>query len=267
MSRSWVSGRAGHDALLGERDGGGLDRADPDRQIAVARGLLQQDDRLVGRELDSDTDHGELDHSETPLRSCERLPKTYTGDARASPDQSPADQPPSAGRSPDRTRVACSRTDRLASSRATSSARPRASGLRCRTSGATTCLDQSDLALGRGPEGPQVARLEPEPAHRRDRLGDHQRVAVVVARRLRASTRPKPSIWPRAVRVEPGGVDQLLAGQPQLGGLRQEVLRARQAGHLDQAPAGPRAASVPLAAGCRPRSMASRWSLITRSGR
>ena len=53
----------GLDALLLERDRGGLDRADPDRQIAVAVGLAQQEDRLVRGQFDPDAHDAHLAHA------------------------------------------------------------------------------------------------------------------------------------------------------------------------------------------------------------
>ena len=50
------------DALLLQRDGRGLGLADPDRQIAVAVGLPQQQNRLVLRLFDANADHTNLTH-------------------------------------------------------------------------------------------------------------------------------------------------------------------------------------------------------------
>ena len=66
-SRSWVSGRAVCDALLLEGDRGGLDGADPDRQVADAVLLAQQHDRLVGRQLDPHPDDVASDARGTSL--------------------------------------------------------------------------------------------------------------------------------------------------------------------------------------------------------
>ena len=58
-------------ALLLERDGRGLDGADPDRQVADAVFLAQQDDRLVGRQFDP--------HSDDPHRMHDRPPRPDRG--------------------------------------------------------------------------------------------------------------------------------------------------------------------------------------------
>ena len=54
------------DALLLQRDRGGLHRADPDRQVAVTVGLAQQEDRLVRGQFDSDAHHAHLAHAVPP---------------------------------------------------------------------------------------------------------------------------------------------------------------------------------------------------------
>src|SRR5215467_5269667 len=54
-------------ALLGERDRGSLHRADPDRQIPVPLGLLEQDDGLVRGHLDPDADDLHLPHGGSVL--------------------------------------------------------------------------------------------------------------------------------------------------------------------------------------------------------
>ncbi len=50
------------DALLCQRDGGGLGLADPYREEPLADRLLEQHDRLVARQLDPDAGKGHLDH-------------------------------------------------------------------------------------------------------------------------------------------------------------------------------------------------------------
>ena len=209
-SRSWVSGRGRHDALLGERDRGGLDRADPDRQVAVAVHLAQQHDRLVGGHLDPDTHDVELAHTVT-------LPRARGSARRASPPgRARVRTPGRRGRSPALTRAACSRTDSAASSRAVSSARARGLGPRWRAQRRDHLLDQADLAVGGGLERPQVTRLEPEPRE----LGE-PRVAiasaslVVVAVRPRARPARTAPARPAARSVDPGGLEQLVARQPQ----------------------------------------------------
>src|SRR5690606_28623663 len=54
-----------HHTLLGERDRGGLDGADPDREVTLPRGLAQQNYRLVGGHFNTDTDDVELVHVAT----------------------------------------------------------------------------------------------------------------------------------------------------------------------------------------------------------
>ena len=49
-------------ALLLEGDGGGLDGADPDRQITHAVLLAEQDDWLIGGEFHSDPDDSHRMH-------------------------------------------------------------------------------------------------------------------------------------------------------------------------------------------------------------
>ena len=51
-----------HDALLGERDRSCLDRADPDRQVALTLDLSEQDDGIVGGHLHSDANYLESSH-------------------------------------------------------------------------------------------------------------------------------------------------------------------------------------------------------------
>ena len=109
-SRSWVSGRGGHDALLGEGDRGGLDGADPDRQVALTVDLAQQHDRLVRGHLDPDTRRRPSAHGATLARRRRRDPRASR--QRRSSEASPA-----------LTSAACSRTDSAASSRIASSAR------------------------------------------------------------------------------------------------------------------------------------------------
>jgi hypothetical protein len=48
--------------LLLVGDGGGLDGADPDRQVPVAFGLFEQDHGLVAREFHADPDYGHHPH-------------------------------------------------------------------------------------------------------------------------------------------------------------------------------------------------------------
>jgi hypothetical protein len=54
------------DALLLERDRGGLDRADPDRQVPLALALLEQQDRLVAGQLDANPDDSKFQHGVAP---------------------------------------------------------------------------------------------------------------------------------------------------------------------------------------------------------
>ena len=85
--------------------------ADPDRQVAVAAGLLEQHDRLVGGHLDPDTHHVELVHVSHPTRAravCRSRPDRVgrSGRVRPAPDRRSAATPSAA-----RTSAACSRTD------------------------------------------------------------------------------------------------------------------------------------------------------------
>ena len=73
-----------HDTLLGVGDGGRLRRPDPDRQVALAVPLAQQDDRLVGGHLDADAQDIDLSHSSTvPPAVVERRARTQRCSASA----------------------------------------------------------------------------------------------------------------------------------------------------------------------------------------
>jgi len=63
-----------HDALERERDRGGFDGSDEDREHAVlALGLAEQHDRVVGRKFDPHPDEMHLDHGSTlPASGCSR---------------------------------------------------------------------------------------------------------------------------------------------------------------------------------------------------
>src|SRR4051795_12784567 len=89
-------------------------------------------------------------------------------------------------------------------------------------------LDETDFAVGRGTEGTQVSRFEPEPAHLRDGLGDDQRVAVVVAPRLRGH-QPELLDQVQLLRLDARGLDELAAREPKLTRVAAERLGAWQA--------------------------------------
>ena len=198
------------DALLGEGDRGGLDRPDPDRQVALPRHLAQQHDRLVGGHLDPDSDDVDFAHAPTLLRCPDRRPG--------------AGQPRS---SPAFTSVACRRTDSAAISRRGSSARPRAAASRPRGERRDDLLDQADLAVGGGLEGAQVARLEAEVGELARGLRDHEGVAVVVAG---AGARRDQAVLlelGEQLLGDVGDLEQLAAREPQVA-RAPERLRARQ---------------------------------------
>ena len=67
--RSWVSGRSGVDALELHGDGVGLPRPDPDGQVPVALGLLEDDDVLGREHVDADAldDHLVQAHRHRPI--------------------------------------------------------------------------------------------------------------------------------------------------------------------------------------------------------
>ena len=152
-SRSWVIGPGRPHALLLERDRGGLDRADPDRQVPLPLRLLEQQDRLVARAA-----RPGRRRLEAPAR-CGSL-SCWPGGSGGGSDQaagaggwaigSSDGVPPtpftvrrSQGRSRSRRRASssavCSCADSAASSRSFSVARVRASSERARSTGATSC--------------------------------------------------------------------------------------------------------------------------------
>ena len=154
------------DALLGEGDRGGLDRADPDRQVALPRHLAQQHDRLVRGHLDPDSHDIDFAHAFTLLRAGEHAPNGR----RSASDRRPA-----------LTRVACSRTESAAISLTASSARALAAASRPRLCGATTCSTRPTSRSAAVLNARRCRGSKPKSASSRGGLGDHQRVGVVVA--------------------------------------------------------------------------------------
>ena len=131
------------DTLLGVGDGGGLDRADPDGQVALTVALAQQHDGLVRRHLDPDADHVDWLHDVSLLRIREvRFSDADPGPAAPSP-----------------ARRAAGRVS-AASARVVSSARPWASAPRPRIQRGHHLLDEPGLAVGGRLERAQVARLD-----------------------------------------------------------------------------------------------------------
>jgi hypothetical protein len=63
----------GLDALLLKGDRGRLDGADPDGQITHAIFFAEQDDRLVGREFDPNSDNSHRMHDEEPPAQADSL--------------------------------------------------------------------------------------------------------------------------------------------------------------------------------------------------
>src|SRR5580700_5770331 len=149
-----VGERPGGDhALLGERDGGSLHWPDPDRQVPVPLGLLEQDDGLVRGHLDPDADDLHLPHGGSVLASRQALSRpelaegtplskyTRPGSRHACALWSAA---ATSRFAPGETGVismsaACTVSTSTAMSRAEEAARSLAPGLRCRRMGATTC--------------------------------------------------------------------------------------------------------------------------------
>ena len=154
-----------HDPLLGEGDRGGLDRADPDRQVTLPGDSFSS---TIGWLEGISTRTPTTSSLHTLLRFAGSDPcSTYTGAGVRVPVRSHRPSCPQ----PERTSVACSRTDRPASSRAASSARSRAPRVALAAhQRRDDLLDQPDLALGGGPERPQVAGAQAERGHLRDGL-------------------------------------------------------------------------------------------------
>jgi hypothetical protein len=66
-----VGQRAGRgDALLLERDRGGLNGADPDRQVPGSIYFLEQHDRLAGGEFDADAQDFQCLHRDLPSQAA-----------------------------------------------------------------------------------------------------------------------------------------------------------------------------------------------------
>src|SRR4051812_44863837 len=88
-------------------------------------------------------------------------------------------------------------------------------------------LDQSDLAIGGGAERPQVAWLQPEPAHLGHGLGDDQSIAV---EETAGPRRHETVLLEQAdlLGVDPRRVDQLVAGKAKLGRLPSECVGSGQ---------------------------------------
>ena len=161
------------DTLLGVGDGGGLDCADPDRQVALTLAFAKQHDRLVGRHLDPDAHHVNWLHARSlpPRRGPGRLllrPRR-SGPSWPSPARHAGERsaPPTRGSPPrhDRGRRPHVRADRR-----------------------DDLLDQPGLAVGRRLERTQVTRLDAVGGQLTCRLGDHDGVTVEL---LVARSRPR----------------------------------------------------------------------------
>ena len=248
------SGR-GSAAAAGRRPAGRRRSRWPRRRRSRSAGsgprhLPQQHDRLVGGHLDPDSDDVDFAHAVTLLRA--------TGPAVARTAQR--------RRRPALTRVACSRTESAAISLTASSARPWAAASRPRCERRDDLLDQADLAVGGGLEGAQVARLEAEVGQLARRSGRRP------ARRCRSGRcRARRD---QAVLLEL--VEQLLGDLGDLEQLARESRRslARRNDSGAGQPVGgqrdrraPSARPASIGGGSSPRSIASRCSPMTFSGR
>ena len=241
------------DALLGEGDRGRLDGADPDRQVALPRRLAQQHERLVRRHLHPDSDDIDLAHAVSLLSGAVGPRPQAAGQRR---------------RRPVLTSAACSRTDSAASSAAVSAARAAALSSRLPRDRVDDLLDQPDLAVGGGLEGPDVPRLEPERGELGDRLRDDERVGVEVAGAADAAVSIPKSISSVELlvgqtRSRPAARRATSAGRwPEPARSRRRPRRRRPRART----AAPWPDSPATAGGSSPRSIASRCSLMTFSG-
>ncbi len=117
------------DSLLFENNRGSFGLPDPDRQVPIAVGLSQQQDRLILRLLDTNSDHTHFAHRAClqpdviqPTDSDAVVLKFYSSVPPLIEELSDRDFP----RTADLTRHVCKVSDRAASSRTISSARSRA---------------------------------------------------------------------------------------------------------------------------------------------
>ena len=141
------------------------------------------------------------------------------------------------------TSVACSRTESAAIWVIASSARPSAPASRLRRIGASHLLDQPDLAVGRGLERAEVARLDAVLRQLGDRPGDDDGVVVVRRRARPRDDEPEALELGQQLLVDLGRGEQLAAGEPQPGGVGVEAVArtgSRRRPAPAAAPAGPR---------------------------
>ena len=246
-----------HDALLREGDGGGLGGTDPDRQVALA---VASRSSTIGW-LDGIS-------TRTPTTSTSRTPPPYP--ARRAPSVGRRRSAPGAQTGLDQRRVQPHATAPRARGSA-SSARRRGARRRCRAQRRDDLLDQADLAVGGGAGRRRRWRGSmPYAASSPAVVRDDQRVARRSGRRR---SRPRPgrsvssSVERGRRRARPASSSSS-RGQPQLGASRGERLGGRAAvgGQRDRRHRRT-ARRRPAAGGSRPRSIASRCSRITLSGR
>ena len=261
------------DALLLVGDRGGLHRADPDRQVAVAVDLPEQHDRLVAGQLHPNPDHAQLAHrrlrvvvhraapfrhasrTATPLpctvhapragRGCPREPRTHPGACRR----------PNAGelirrglRSPARTSAACSccgqrrqlpcRLRGAGPGRRVALPRQRRDQLR----------EQADLPVGGGTDAAQVPRLaaRTRPARRPPAAIDHARPRRT-GPAARAVISPSCSSSASVLLGEPGALRSAPPGASRMSATRP----APRVGAARHRTVGPDRAPAPAAAGGR----------------
>ena len=276
------------DALLLVRDRGRLDRADPDRQVAVALDLAEQHDRLVAGQLDPHPDHAQLAHRRLRVALADRaLPARYTRDAATARTTSAPRVPgshacrarqrhrrPLTGPAPAAGPAAPAPVQLLrrapparAPSPPPAPAPPDRSAAPAAPPAGRAARPRGRPSSGRPAGAAAPARTRPAaPAIRRD----GQRLGVVAARRARRPAARAAPGRPAPASSSPARSQQLGAGQPAVAAARPTARPGCRRRH-GPAPArvGPTATSAgrgrPPAA--RPRSIAASCSRITRSGR
>ena len=133
------------------------------------------------------------------------------------------------------------------------------------TQGCNHLFDEADLAIGRGFEGPQVAGIESERGQLPCRTSDDQGVAIKGAVPAIGVTSPNCSSWANKSSL----ISAIFNSSRR--DTRTSLRRAKDSGlgspSEDKATEGTVGTTASIGGGFKPRSIASRCSPITRSGK